>query len=144
MTAFHFSLEKVRSYKSSLEQQLKLQLAAARHSQQEEETCLESYRQVRAGCPAILGAVVAGDLLQEAAFLEALDNSIATQQGRVARARLAVREKCNQVQLTMQERKVLDRLHDRQLSSYRYELGREEQKQIDELAGSRCQGRSGE
>ncbi|CEP68900.1 Flagellar export FliJ [Moorella glycerini] len=144
MAGFRFSLEKVRSYKASLEEQLKLQLAAARRHQEEEENRLEHYRQLRVSCPAIQGALAAGDLLREVALLEALDNRITSQQEKVARARLVVREKCDQVQVAMQERKVLDRLRDRQLAIYQYNLAREEQKQIDEAAGSRCHRRSGE
>ncbi|MDN5344431.1 MAG: flagellar protein FliJ [Clostridia bacterium] len=142
MNGFRFSLERVRSYKYSLEEQLKLQLAAVRRLQEEEEARLEDYRQARAGCPAIRGAVVAEDLLQEVALLEALDSRITCQQERVARARLVAREKRDQVQVAMRERKVLDRLRDRQLQAYRYEAGRQEQKQIDEAAGNRyCRGR---
>ncbi|GEA16650.1 flagellar export protein FliJ [Moorella sp. E308F] len=144
MAGFRFSLERVRSYKASLEEQLKLQLAAARRRQEEEEKRLEHYRRLRACRQALQGELTAGDLLQEAALLEALDSRIAGQQEKVARARLAVREKCDQVQVAMRERKVLDRLRDRQLAIYRYDLAREEQKQIDEVAGSRCHRCSGE
>ncbi|QGP92841.1 Flagellar FliJ protein [Neomoorella glycerini] len=144
MAGFRFSLEKVRSYKASQEEQLKLQLAAARRHQEEEEKRLEHYRQLRAGCTAIQGALAVDDLLREVALLEALDSCITSQQEKVARARLVVREKCDQVQVAMQERKALDRLRDRQLAIYQYNLAREEQKQIDEAAGSRCHRRSGE
>ncbi|KYH32665.1 flagellar export protein FliJ [Neomoorella mulderi] len=144
MGGFRFSLEKVHSYKASLEEQLKLQLAAARRHQEEEEIRLHHYRQLRASCPAIQGALAADDLLREATWLEALDSRIAGQQEKVARARLVVREKCDQVQVAMQERKVLDRLRDRQLAIYQYNLARQEQKEIDEAAGSRFYRRSGE
>ncbi|MBC7325113.1 MAG: flagellar export protein FliJ [Moorella sp. (in: Bacteria)] len=144
MSGFRFSLEKVRTYKASLEEQLKAQLAAARRCQEEEETRLEHYRQVRAGCPAIQGAVGVEELLQEAALAEALDSCISSQREKVARARLAVREKCVQVQGAMQERKILDRLYDRQMAVYRYNMAREEQKQLDDAAGNRFYRCSGE
>nr|WP_277998885.1 flagellar export protein FliJ [Moorella sulfitireducens] len=120
-----------------MEEQLKLQLAVARRRQEEEEERLEHYRRLRDSCGVVQGELAAGDLLREAALLEALEGRIAGQRERVARAHMAVKEKCDQVQAVMRERKVLDRLRERQLVAYRYELAREEQKQVDEAAGSR-------
>ncbi|WP_338835763.1 flagellar export protein FliJ [Neomoorella thermoacetica] len=137
MAGFHFSLEKVHSYKLSLEKQLKLQLAESRRRQAEAEASLERYRSLRAGAPAIEGAVAVEELIQKAAYLEALDGRIACQQEEVARASRVVTEGREKVQAAMQERKVLDRLRERQFQAYKYNLAREEQKQVDEAAGSR-------
>lgn len=137
MARFQFSLEKVRSYRASLEKQLKIQLAESRRRQDEAEANLARYREMRAGCPVIRGAVAVEDLLREATYIEALDGRIAGQQAEVARAKQVVAERRDQVQEAMQERKVLDRLRERQLQAYRYVVTREEQKQIDETAGNR-------
>ncbi|MGI9859999.1 flagellar export protein FliJ [Moorella naiadis] len=137
MARFQFSLEKVRAYRSSLEKQLKLQLAEARCRQEEAEACLNRYREMRAGCPVIRGAVAGADLLREATYIEALDGRIAGQQAEVARVSQVVNKRRDQVQEAMQERKVLDRLRERQLQAYRYVVTHEEQKQIDETAGNR-------
>lgn len=139
MAGFRFSLEKVRSYKASLEEQLKIQLAAARRRQEEEEGRLAYYRQLRTCREAPRGELRADDLLQEAALLEALDGRILHQEEKVARIRLAVEEKRTSIQAVMRERKVLDRLRARQLAAYLYEEAREEQKEIDDAAAVRFQ-----
>lgn len=131
---FHFKLESVRSYKTFVEKQLKLQLGEAYCRQEEEEKCLQHYRSIRNDTPVIQGAVDVAQLLQGVAYIETLDKRIASQQEKVARAVKEVREKRNQVQLAMQERKVLDRLRQRQLVFYQYNQASKEQKMLDEAA----------
>lgn len=137
VAGFHFSLEKVHSYKLTLEKQLKLKLAEARRRKEEAEASLERYRSLRAGTSVIEGNVAVEELILKAAYLEALDGRIACQQEEVARANRLVTEEREKVQSAMQERKVMDRLRERQFQAYNYDLGREEQKQVDEVAGGR-------
>ncbi|HHT01258.1 MAG TPA: flagellar export protein FliJ [Firmicutes bacterium] len=140
---FQFSLEKVRSYKGQIEKQRKAELSAARHRQAQEQAHLTHYRQARADGPVALGALTAADLLQDAAFCEALDERIAKWRGRVQQAEKVVRQRQGETQSAMQERKALDRLRDKKLADYRYQQARRQQHETDEVAGLRHQRKGG-
>ncbi len=133
---FHFKLEKVRSYKKFVEKKFKLQLGEAYDRQRKVEKSLQAYRSARDNSPAVEGAVKVNELLQEAAYTEALDKQIAHQQEQLQQVAQEVDKKKDRVQAAMKERKVFDRLREHRLSAYRYKRAIQEQNQLDEVAGN--------
>lgn len=137
MAGFNFTLEKVHSYRNKLEDQLKLELAKLRHYQEKEQSALKLYQQQRDSYLDVNGNLTLNEMLQKEVYLQALDARIANQKEKVAKVSKQVLQKKEQVQSAMKERKILDRLRERQLNAFKYKEDKKEQKEIDDLAINR-------
>ncbi|MDK2820372.1 MAG: flagellar protein FliJ [Clostridia bacterium] len=137
VAGFNFTLEKVHSYRNKLEDQLKLELAKLRHYQEKEQSALKLYQQQRDSYLDVNGNLTLNEMLQKEVYLQALDARIANQKEKVAKVSKQVLQKKEQVQSAMKERKILDRLRERQLNAFKYKEDKKEQKEIDDLAINR-------
>ncbi|GAW92920.1 flagellar export protein FliJ [Calderihabitans maritimus] len=135
MKKFRFRLEGVRNYRQALEENLKLQLAAAYREREQEEIRLEAYRKEREKffrqIP-LSGNLDLGTLQHHFIYLETLEQQIEEQMQEVERAERRVQDAGRRVRDAVQQRKILDRLRERQKEEYDYELARQEQGDLDE------------
>ncbi|MDN5346748.1 MAG: flagellar protein FliJ [Clostridia bacterium] len=138
MPAFRFSLEKVRSYRQAVEDKLKQELAAALRQRAREEALLaeiareQSARQSQKHT----GRLNISEAVQASLYLDYLAARRQLQEERVNALVEQVEKQKERVREAMRERKVMDRLRQRRLEAYRYLQGREEQKEVDEVAVS--------
>lgn len=140
--AFHFQLEHVLQYRQRLEEEARLELAVAQNAYQAQVRLLESLRQKihdaethlksQSNLPAKelwLWITYRERLLQD---VDKNEHQLQRLAARVATCRTALVQRAK-------EMKVLERLKTRRAVEYYAEQKREEQKELDEMAGLRHQ-----
>ena len=136
---FRFRLQQVLDLREKHERALASQLAQAMGAEREAQAALEGLRAVRtASGEAVLGGSHSiGELTNLAFILDRLDGQIANASDAVTAAGETVAQMKDAVTAAFQDRRVLDRLRDRQAESHRVAEGQIDQRTMDDIALTR-------
>lgn len=136
---FRFRLQQVLDLREQHERALASQLAQAMGAEREAQAALEGLRAVRtASGEATTGSMHSiGELTNLAFILDHLDGQIASASDAVTAASHTVAQMKDAVTTAFQDRRVLDRLRDRQAESHRATEGQLEQRVMDDIALNR-------
>lgn len=139
MKKFSFSLQTVLELKRRREEALLEELGRCQRAVAEAEAALASLRGERRRVQRELARLLTGQVVvtrvREARdYLVGLDGETARQVERVRRRREEVDDCRRRVVVAAQERKVLERLRDRQWDAYLEAFSRQEQAFLDEIA----------
>lgn len=136
---FRFRLQQVLELREQHERALASQLAQAMGAEREAQAALEGLRAVRtaSGDAATGGTHSIGELTNLAFILDHLDGQIASASDAVAAAGQTVTQMKDAVTAAFQDRRVLDRLRDRQAESHRTAEGQIDQRAMDDIALTR-------
>ncbi len=142
MKKFQFRLESLRRLRAAREEERKRTFAAAVKFYRKELERLEELKdRERKAREELAERLASGSVREEILglrdFLEGMAVSIKSQEDRVEEARVRMEEERRLLVEATRERKVVDKLHERALMRYRYEVSREEQGFLDEVAGVR-------
>lgn len=142
MKKFKFRLENVLRYREAREQKQLREFAAAMRALDAEERELARLVEGRDDGASRLRAELGGRCRPDAikgleSFLECREMEIADQQERVLAARRFAEKKRLELVEAGRERKLVEKLHDREWERYQLEVNRDEQKFMDEVSGSR-------
>ncbi len=143
---FKWRLEPVKKAKERDEERGQAELAEARRALQTEETKLAQLREKREACVRQLHEKQAGrlntaDLALTHAYLKDLDRQIQAQTGRIEGAKSSAEAKQEALLKTMQEKKVLENLKERDRRKFRKTERRKDQAAMDETANRRASNR---
>ena len=138
MTRFSFRLESILQIKIKLEEQARMEFAAAKVHLLEEEEKLEGLKSRKAGYEEELRKLYMDDLdLKKINFtasaISIVDSQIRTQSFAVKRAEKQVEIATDKMNKVMQERKSMEKLKENKFAEYMREYNEEESKQTDEL-----------
>jgi len=134
---FKFKLEKLENSKRHFEQQKALQLAQRIRVLDFEEMKLEQLRKLeRTIAKEMAGkkAFRATEMLNYFKYLNQIRHSKKDQEIRVEEAKKEVKHARNELKKISQEKKILEKLHEKKYKEYIYAFNQEDQKAIDELA----------
>ena len=136
---FRFRLQQVLDLREHHERALASQLAQAMGAEREAQAALEGLRAVRttSGEAAMGGSHSIGELTNLAFILDRLDGQIANASDAVTAAGQTVAQMKDAVTAAFQDRRVLDRLRDRQAESHRVAEGQIDQRAMDDIALTR-------
>lgn len=136
---FRFRLQQVLDLREQHERTLASQLAQAMGAEREAQAMLDGLRSVRisSGEAATGGTHSVGELANLAFILDHLDGQIANASDAVAAASQTVAQMKDAVTAAFQDRRVLDRLRDRQAESHRTAEGQLDQRTMDDIALTR-------
>jgi len=136
---FRFRLQQVLDLREQHERALASQLAQAMGAEREAQAALEGLRAVRtASGEAVMGGSHSiGELTNLAFILDRLDGQIASASDAVTAAGQTVAQMKDAVTAAFQDRRVLDRLRDRQAESHRVAEGQIDQRTMDDIALTR-------
>lgn len=139
MKAFRFNLEQILLYKKQKEEMHKRELAEAQRSVKESQFKIlqlilaekESKEQIRKMHRE--GKHIEMNLfLAHQRYQRALTRKIADQQEKLGKLLIYEKEKRENLLKATKETKIIEKLKERQLNSYNYELSKDEQKTVDE------------
>jgi len=138
MTRFSFRLESILQIKIKLEEQAKMEFAAARMRLSDEEEKLELLKQRKKGYEEDLRNLYSDKLdvtliNLTASAITVMDGKIKTQGFAVKRAEKQVEIASDKLNKVMQERKAMEKLRENKFAEYMREYNEEESKQTDEL-----------
>jgi len=140
-SSFRFSLERVRSLREHAEELAKQELAGAIARRMESEqrvrtadAWLGGARDAQRGAASTL--LGANDFVARQAYLERLERLRTAAQQELGRSDQNVASRRANVEYAMRERKVLDKLRDRQRAAHDAETARVEGIELDEIAGN--------
>lgn len=138
MTRFSFRLESILQIKIKLEEQAKMEFAAAKMRLNEEEDKLQALKDRKAAYEQELKRLYMGNLdvrriNSTSAAIEVTETQINTQAFAVKRAEKKVAAASDKLSTVMQERKSMEKLKENKLAEYMREYNEEESKQTDEL-----------
>ena len=138
MTRFSFRLESILQIKIKLEEQARMEFAAAKVHLLEEEEKLEALKARKTGYEQELKKLYMDDLdLKKINFtasaINIVDGQIRTQGFAVKRAEKQVEIATDKMNKVMQERKSMEKLKENKFAEYMREYNEEESKQTDEL-----------
>ena len=138
MTRFTFRLESILQIKIKLEEQARMEFAAAKMRLLEEEEKLEGLKARKTGYEQELKKLYMDDLdLKKINFtasaINIVDGQIKTQGFAVKRAEKQVEIATDKLNKIMQERKGMEKLKENKFAEYMKEYNEEESKQTDEL-----------
>jgi len=136
---FRFRLQQVLDLREQHERALASQLAQAMGAEREAQATLDGLRAVRtaSGEAAMAGTHSIGELTNLAFILDHLDGQIASANEAVTAASHTVAQMKDAVTAAFQDRRVLDRLKDRQAESHRTTEGHIDQRAMDDIALTR-------
>lgn len=136
---FRFRLQQVLDLREQHERALASQLAQAMGAEREAQAALEGLRAVRSasGEAATGGTHSIGELTNLAFILDRLDGQIANASDAVTAASQTVAQMKDAVTAAFQDRRVLDRLRDRQAESHRAAEGQLDRRTMDDIALTR-------
>jgi flagellar FliJ protein len=145
MKKFRFRLETVRRYCESREREKKREFGEAVAAYEEEKRrllrlCEEEQQHKDALREELEGNCDPSRIKAFEAYLEHLYHAVREQGLRVEEARRFMEEKRRDLVEATKERKIMDKLYERYRDRYLYELRREEQSFLDEIAGGRYIG----
>ena len=140
---FNWRLETVKKAKEREEEKNQQLLGRAETALRKEEANLSALRSERDKCVRELqesrtGRLDPADLSRTHAYLHQLDEKIQDQEKQVDQARTITHEKRGILLKTVQERKVLENLRDRDHQKFKKEERRKDQALTDETAGRRA------
>ncbi len=138
MTRFSFRLESILQIKIKLEEQAKMEFAAAKMRLNEEEDKLQALKDRKEAYEQELKRLYMGNLdvrriNSTSAAIEVTETQINTQAFAVKRAEKKVAAASDKLSTVMQERKSMEKLKENKLAEYMREYNEEESKQTDEL-----------
>jgi len=138
MTRFSFRLESILQIKIKLEEQAKMEFAAAKMRLNEEEDKLQALKDRKEAYEQELKKLYLGNLdvrriNSTSAAIEVTETQINTQVFAVKRAEKKVSVASDKLNTVMQERKSMEKLKENKLAEYMREYNEEESKQTDEL-----------
>ena len=138
MTKFSFRLESILQIKIKLEEQAKMEFAAAKMRLNEEEDKLQALKDRKEAYEQELKWLYMGNLdvrriNSTSAAIEVTETQINTQVFAVKRAEKKVAVASDKLSTVMQERKSMEKLKENKLAEYLREYNEEESKQTDEL-----------
>jgi flagellar FliJ protein len=138
MTRFSFRLESILQIKIKLEEQAKMEFAAAKMRLNEEEDKLQALKDRKEAYEQELKRLYMGNLdvrriNSTSAAIEVTETQINTQAFAVKRAEKKVAVASDKLSTVMQERKSMEKLKENKLAEYMREYNEEESKQTDEL-----------
>jgi len=138
MTRFTFRLESILQIKLKLEEQAKMEFAAAKVRLNEEEDKLTELKNRKASYERELKKLYMDDLdilriNHTASAIGIVDGQIKTQGFAVKRAEKQVQIATDKLNTVMQERKSMEKLKENKFAEYMREYNEEESKQTDEL-----------
>jgi flagellar FliJ protein len=138
MTRFSFRLESILQIKIKLEEQAKMEFAAAKMRLNEEEDKLQALKDRKEAYEQELKRLYMGNLdvrriNSTSAAIEVTETQINTQVFAVKRAEKKVAVASDKLSTVMQERKSMEKLKENKLAEYMREYNEEESKQTDEL-----------
>ena len=138
MTRFTFRLESILQIKIKLEEQAKMEFAAAKMRLNEEEEKLQALTDRKDGYEQELKKLYMDELdIRKINFtasaISIIDGQIKTQGFAVKRAERQVEIASNKLSTVMQERKSMEKLRENKFAEYMREYNEEESKQTDEL-----------
>lgn len=136
---FRFRLQQVLDLREKQERELASQLANALGAERDAQATLEDLRAVRiAGAEgAVNRAHSVGELTNLAFILAQMDGQIANASDAVAAAGETVAQMKTALTAAFQDRRVLDRLRERQAESHRTTEGQIDQRAMDDIALTR-------
>lgn len=136
---FRFRLQQVLDLREKQERQIASQLANALGAERAAQATLEDLRALRtAGAEgAVASPRSVGELTNLAFILAQMDGQIANASDAVAAAGETVAEMKTALTAAFQDRRVLDRLRDRQAESHRTTEGQIDQRAMDDIALTR-------
>ena len=138
MTKFSFRLESILQIKIKLEEQAKMEFAAAKMRLNEEEDKLQALKDRKEAYEQELKRLYMGNLdvrriNSTSAAIGVTETQINTQVFAVKRAEKKVAVASDKLSTVMQERKSMEKLKENKLAEYMREYNEEESKQTDEL-----------
>lgn len=133
MAKFKFSLEKVLDYRWLKEQEAKREYASAQKALTEQEDIFQQINQEKENLMEVRESTINRMQVQQWYLLDLNQRLIATTE--------AIKEMSHYVEQALsvyieaqKERKILEKLSEKQLAEYQIEMNREEQKMLDEMA----------
>ena len=138
MTRFSFRLESILQIKIKLEEQAKMEFAAAKLRLNEEEDKLKALTDRKEAYERELKKLYMDDLDIKkinftASAISIVDGQVKTQTFAVKRAAKQVDLASDKLKSVMQERKSMEKLRENKFAEYMREYNEEESKQTDEL-----------
>lgn len=138
MAKFIYRMQSILDIKVKLETQAKMQFAAAQNVLNEEEEQLnllckrkEDYiEKARKSGSEVLSVI---ELRENRTAIKTIDDFIAEQKLRVAKAAEKVETAREQLEEVMKERKTHEKLREKSFEEFKAELNHEESKEVDEL-----------
>jgi flagellar FliJ protein len=136
---FRFRLQQVLDLREQHERALATQLAQAMGAEREAQATLDGLRAVRVanGAAGASGTHSIGELTNLAFILDHLDGQIASANDAVTAASQTVAQMKDAVTAAFQDRRMLDRLRDRQAEAHRTAEGQLDQRTMDDIALTR-------
>ncbi len=143
MRAFQFNLQRVLSYRETVEDGLMAELAAITSEHEREVARLERMRRTRDSFRVSMTEKLAqGDpevIRRAHGYLTALSETVADQEDVMYRIAAKKTQKTAEVVEASKDRQVLDKLKEIRATEHRREMLGEEQQFLDEVAGGRHQ-----
>uniref|UniRef100_UPI00403F7DBB flagellar export protein FliJ n=1 Tax=Candidatus Enterococcus willemsii TaxID=1857215 RepID=UPI00403F7DBB len=136
MEKFQFSLEKVLDYRWLQEQDAKRVYASAQKALNEQESILQQIKQEKNELMEIRETTVNRMQVQQWYLLDLNQRLVATTQT-IQEMRQYVATALQNYITAQKERKILEKLSEKQLEEYQLVANREEQKMLDEMASRR-------
>lgn len=142
MAVFRYRMQSILDLKQQLEEQARMELAAANAELKEEQDALKALHDrrteyIRKGQQLEGSGFHAVDLRENANAIRAMDDLIASQLSRVQMAGKKVDRAREALQQVMQERKAQEKLREKAFEAFRKEVLAAESKEADELTGYR-------
>lgn len=141
MRRFVFSLQKVLDYRQRLEEQAIRAFAEAQRQLHNEQAVLEHLLLSREACLNLSHRThrLTVEMLDvEQKYLSVLEERIQQQHQRIEEAKALLERRRQELIVAQRERKILERLREKQYELWRQELLRAEQKALDDLASVRA------
>ena len=132
MQAFHFSLEKVLDHRKTIEQEDKRAYAQKQQLLIQQEQHLNTLTQEKAQLFDV-NEMTIGRMQVQQRYLLALNATIDEVQNKMFHVKQELAESLSVVVEAQQERKIVEKLREKQFAEYTYEQQLEEQKQLDEF-----------
>jgi flagellar FliJ protein len=136
---FRFRLEKILRYKNQIENRKKQILSERNNELNNEKASLDRLFERNNSYQARYGSLFRGKLnilglMFSRRYLDKLYQDIGQQRQVVKKSEKKVNEAKLQLQAAMRDRKKYEKLKERKKLDYDYEAGREERKELDEIA----------
>lgn len=138
MAKFIYRMQSILDIKLKLETQARMQFAAAKRIQNEEEEKLEQLHNrkedyIEKARKSRSDVLSVRELRESKVAIQTMDDFIAEQKIRVAEATEKAEEAREQLEEVMKERKTHEKLREKSFEEFKMELNHEESKEIDEL-----------
>ncbi len=142
MAKFVFKLQPVLNIKKQIEDSLKIQLGKAVQALEAEKELLRELESEKKRCMAEVGAEVSGGVKADKlknynAYISFIKQKISRQCEMVKSAQEIVDKYREELTDMMKERKMLEKLREKQYEEYLKEVKKKEQKDIDEIVSYR-------